>query len=142
MKAMAIMQKQVESGRYARESIIRFDEGLIGFSDCKNFVLLENEAIAPFRRLECSDNPEVGFYVLDPGTVQNSYYRLIPEREWETVGLTERAERLAFVICIIGPTPAESTGNFQAPILINCQKMIGRQMILTEPSLTSRQPLL
>src|SRR4030095_12178119 len=32
-----------------REAIIHFDEGLVGFSECKDFVLMENPTLAPFR---------------------------------------------------------------------------------------------
>ena len=37
------------------ESIFQFDEGLIGFYDCKSFLLIEREEIAPFRWLQSTD---------------------------------------------------------------------------------------
>ena len=51
MRAVATIERKPDSGIYAEDSVLRFAEGLIGFSDCKNFVLLESEGIAPFRRL-------------------------------------------------------------------------------------------
>jgi len=140
MKALATMEKN-DLG-YAAESVIRFEEGLIGFPDCKNFVVMENEDIAPFRRLQSTDRPEVGFLVIDPEVVLEGYHAMVPVREWEALGLTELSGGIALVICIIGPTSGESTGNLQAPLVINYQKMVGKQIILTESPLSSRHPLL
>jgi flagellar assembly factor FliW len=141
MKAVATLEKTAETGLYAEDSILRFKEGLIGFSDCKSFVLLENDGIAPFRRLQSTNRPEVGFLVLDSMYLSKNFLSMVPEREWESVGLKDPAARLAFVICIIGPSPAESTGNLQAPLIINYADMTGRQLILSDSELSSRQPL-
>jgi flagellar assembly factor FliW len=141
MKAAATMENKSETEIYSDDSLLRFQEGLIGFSDCKTFVLLESEAIAPFRRLQSVERKDVGFLVLDPTYVVKDFLSLIPQRDWETIELVDPAARLAFVICIIGPTPAQSTGNLQAPIIINYANMTGRQLILADAELSSRQPL-
>jgi flagellar assembly factor FliW len=141
MKAAATMENKSETEIYSDDSLLRFQEGLIGFSDCKTFVLLESEAIAPFRRLQSVERKDVGFLVLDPTYVVKDFLSLIPQRDWETIELVDPAARLAFVICIIGPTPAQSTGNLQAPIIINYANMTGRQLILADSELSSRQPL-
>jgi flagellar assembly factor FliW len=142
MKAIATMEKTIDASVYSRETIIQFEEGLIGFSDCKSFVLMEKEDIAPFRRLQSVDRPEVGFLVIDPSLIVADYSALIPRREWESLHVNKPADGIALAICIIGPSSAESTGNFQAPLIINHQKMTGKQVILTESRLTSRHPLL
>jgi flagellar assembly factor FliW len=141
MKAAATMENKSETEIYSDDSLLRFQEGLIGFSDCKTFVLLESEEIAPFRRLQSVERKDVGFLVLDPTYVVKDFLSLIPQRDWETIELVDPAARLAFVICIIGPTPAQSTGNLQAPIIINYANMTGRQLILADAELSSRQPL-
>lgn len=142
MKATAMLEKKLDSPAHSRETVIRFDEGLIGFSDCKNFVLMENDEIAPFRRLQSTDRPNVGFLVIDPSVIVSNYHSIIPEREWESLELSTAAAGIALVICIIGPSSTESTGNLQAPLIINYEQMVGKQIILTDTHLTSRHPLL
>ena len=139
MNAMAILEQTVRPQH--KDTIIHFDEGLIGFSECKDFQLMENDGIAPFRLLQSAEKKDVGFMVLDPTVIMRDYYGRIPAREWESVALSTKDPLLAFVICIIGPTPKASTGNFQAPLIINYKKMIGRQLILTDVGLSVRQPL-
>ena len=145
MRAVAtvdsVEQNHLPFIQYSEDSILRFSEGLIGFSDCKSFVLLESEGIAPFRRLQSTERDEVGFLVLDSAYLSKDFPSFVPERDWESIGLTDPNARLAFVICIIGPTPAESTGNLQAPLIINYANMTGRQVILGETELSSRHPL-
>jgi flagellar assembly factor FliW len=142
MKATAIWEEKMHSPANSRETIIQFAEGLIGFSDCKSFVLMENDDIAPFRRLQCIDHSNVGFLVLDPSLVVGNYHSMIPKREWESLELSSPAAGIALAICIIGPSSSESTGNLQAPLVINYEKMVGKQIILTDTQLTSRHPLL
>ena len=144
MKAGA-SERRVQSTsawRGSKDSIIHFEEGLIGFSECKNFVLMENEELSPFRLLQSTEKAEIGFLVLDPTVVVKDYREAVPKREWDTAGVTDLAGQLAFVICIIGPAPAESTGNFQAPLIVNYKNMTGRQIILTDSDFSVRHPLL
>jgi flagellar assembly factor FliW len=140
MNAMAILEKSVRP--LNKNTIIHFDEGLIGFSECRDFELMENEGIVPFRLLQSAEKKEVGFMVLDPSVIMADYYKRIPAREWESIGLSTKDPLLAFVICMIGPSPKDSTGNFQAPLIVNYKKMIGRQVILTDAGLSVRQPLM
>ena len=141
MKAMATLEPNVRTLVPGKDTIIHFDEGLIGFPECKEFQLMESDNIAPFRLLQSSQVKEVGFLVLEPSSVMKDYYSRIPVREWESIGLMPGDPHLAFAICIIGATPRDSTGNFQAPLIINCKTMIGRQLILTDAALSVRQPL-
>jgi flagellar assembly factor FliW len=125
----------------SKDAVIHFDEGLIGFSECKDFVLLENESLAPFRLLQSLESPQVGFLVLEPTALINNYYEHIPGRDWESLGVDREMKPLAFIIVVIGATPETSTGNFQAPLLINYDKMIGKQVILTDTGFSVRHPL-
>ena len=126
----------------ATDSVIQFEEGLIGFYDCKRFLLVEREEMAPFRWLQSTERPDVGFLVIDPALVMSDYRAIIPHREWESLGLRDRKDGLVLITCSVGPTTAESTGNLQAPLLVNYETKAGKQVILTETGLASRHPLL
>jgi flagellar assembly factor FliW len=126
----------------ATERLIQFDEGLIGFYDCKNFMLVEREDIAPFLWLQSTERQDVGFLVIDPALVVHDYKAVIPNREWDSLGIRSAAEGQILVTCSVGSRSASSTGNLQAPLLVNYNTNIGKQIILTETGLTSRHPLL
>ena len=141
MKAMQAYDQTTQLKLKSKDAIIHFDEGLIGFSDFKDFVLMENDSLAPFRLLQSLESPQVGFLVLEPTALANNYYDLVPAREWESLGVTGKTKPLAFVIVVIGNTPQASTGNLQAPLLVNYEKMVGKQIILTDSGLSVRQRL-
>jgi len=124
------------------DAVIHFEEGLIGFPDCKNFILMESETLAPFRLLQCLDSPQVRFLVLEGAALINDYYDRVPVREWESIGVTGTTKPLAFIIVVIGTSPETTTGNFQAPLLINYDRMIGKQVILSDPGLSVKYPLM
>src|SRR5207244_4322385 len=102
---------------------------------------MENDSLAPFRLLQSLESPQVGFLVLEPTAMANNYYDLVPAREWESLGIAGKTKPLAFVIVVIGNNPQSSTGNFQAPLLVNYDKMVGKQIILTDSGFSVRQPL-
>jgi flagellar assembly factor FliW len=102
---------------------------------------MENEALAPFRLLQSVEMPDVGFLVLEPTMLVSNYYDRVPNRDWEAVSVNGTTKPLAFVIVVIGSTPETSTGNFQAPLLVNYDKMIGKQVILTDSEFSVRQSL-
>ena len=84
------------------ESIFQFDEGLIGFYDCKSFLLIEREEIAPFRWLQSTDRADIGFLVIDPSLVVTDYKTVIPSREWESLGLGNPEAGIVLVTCMVG----------------------------------------
>lgn len=141
MNAIAPVIQRTDAPVYGKDSIIFFEEGLVGFPECKNFVLKESEAITPFQVLECIDS-DLNFIVIEPSLVRGNYHDRVPEREWASIGVTDHDKRVAFSIVIIGSTPEESTGNLQAPLLINYDSMTGKQVILMDSDFSVRQPLI
>ena len=142
MKVIESLNLTGESEGQDQKTLIHFEEGLIGFSDVKNFNLLENDYLAPFRLLRAVEGPDVGFLVLDPTTRIPDYCQLIPSREWKSLGVTNPEDYLAFITVVLGATAEESTGNFQAPLLVNHRQMVGKQVIMTDSGFSVREPLL
>jgi flagellar assembly factor FliW len=138
----AMMEPPAQIGTYGKDTILHFDEGIIGFAACKEFVVIETEDIQPFRFLQDARSNEVSFLVMDPRIRVPDFYDQIPTREWESIGVTNPGHRLALVIVNIGMNPRESSANFQAPILVNYETMRCRQVILTDSGFCLRYPLL
>ena len=141
MKARTALDQPAQPKLKSKDPVIHFEEGLVGFSEFKDFVLMENSGLAPFWLLQSLESPSLGFLVLEASTLVPNYNALVPAREWESLGLAGERNARAFVIVVVGPTPEASTGNFQAPLLVNCGKMVGKQVILTDSGFSVRQPL-
>ena len=62
MNVIEILDQVDHSDVRGQETVIHFEEGLIGFSNFKNFNLLENDYLAPFRLLRAvGSRPTWGF---------------------------------------------------------------------------------
>ena len=48
------------------EEIIEFAEGLLGFEDAHRFVILNHQDGSPFRWLQCVDNGDLAFVIIEP----------------------------------------------------------------------------
>src|SRR4051812_50149567 len=96
MKAMQAYDQTTQLKLKSKDAIIHFDEGLIGFSEFKDFVLMENDSLAPFRLLQSLESPEVGFLVLEPTALVNHYYDLVPAREWQSLDVGAGPETAGF----------------------------------------------
>src|SRR5262245_3850696 len=88
--------------RHDAEFVVRMDEGLIGFSQYREFVFLDSPDVLPFRVMQSVAAPKTAFAVLDPTILVPRYLDVVPLREWEAIGLFNRSSRLAFVIASIG----------------------------------------
>jgi flagellar assembly factor FliW len=141
VKNAAILEQGTDAQLHNGRFVIRMDEGLIGLSTRKHFVLVENSDIAPFRMMESVESPKVGLAVIEPAALIRGYMDRIPEREWEALGVIDAPQRLALVIVSIGPRPQDSTANLLAPILVNQYTMTARQVILPGVSFSSKHPL-
>jgi len=135
---MRVMKSDDEFELKATDAVIHFAEGLIGLAECKDFVLIENLGLTPFRLLQSVASPQIGFLVVEANRLIRDFHEYVPLREWESIGI-EPTKELVFVIVTIGSTPETSRGIFQAPILVNYRKMIGKQVILTDSAFSIRR---
>ena len=116
---------QVEEG-----AVIDFPEGLLGFSNLRHFVLLENENSEPFKWLQSLSDPSLALPIVDPVRIFPGYSDAAAEDDLASVQAESPSDVLTFVVAIIPKDPLESTVNLKAPVIINFKKMIGRQVIL------------
>ena len=63
---MKIQTQRLGAVEATPESFVTLPEGLIGFEDQREFVLVRPDTQTPFRWLLSFSNPELAFAVLDP----------------------------------------------------------------------------
>ena len=102
--------------------IFTFPDGLIGFSDHKEFILISEEATAPFRWLLSVSNPAIGFPLLSPWHVDFGYS---PDYKYDIDTCS------VFVIVTLSDEQKQTTANMKAPIILNVQTQLGTQIILS-----------
>ena len=113
------------------EKIIKFERGIPGFENLREFVVVEKEESYPIMWLVSLDSPDVAIPVIDPWLVRIDYSVDIDEetiRELEIEGMEDL--RILSVLVIPVGNPKEMTINLMAPIIINKRTGKGKQIIM------------
>jgi flagellar assembly factor FliW len=106
---------------------IAFPDGIPGFEACRRFVLLTADSLAPLQRLESIEGPPAAFLGIDPRLLLTSYRCRLSDTDMRALGADGDSPLLWFAI--ISETDGELSANLRAPIVINPQRMIGRQVL-------------
>lgn len=112
---MKIKTKQFGEIEVPDDLVIRFNDGLIGFEELKNYVLIKLEDNI-FYWLNSIEKPEIAFPLFALRLIDENY----PQEEHHE----------AFGIVILNPDPLKITINLKAPVYINQDEKTGFQKIL------------
>lgn len=119
------------------EQIVDFPLGLPGFADEQRFVFLPIPD-SPFFSMQ-SVSSELQFFVMNPFELFKDYEFKIPDSSVELLQLTRPETVATWVILTLKDELAASTANMQAPIIVNSQTGIGKQLVLDQYQM--RQPI-
>jgi flagellar assembly factor FliW len=113
----------------AESEIITFEEGLLGFEDYHRYIVLNTDDGSPFRWLQCIDDGNLAFVIIEPLSFMFEYDLEISDSDAEFIGLTRAEDAVLYVIVSIPQNPKDMTANLQGPLVINVANRNGRQII-------------
>jgi flagellar assembly factor FliW len=126
---------------FREEVLLTFPSGIIGFPDSTRYVILDHDRDVPFKWLQSADEPEVAFVVMDPLLFKPDYRVEIPAEEIPELTAKDESDLAMFVILTIPSSdPKSLTANLRAPVIVNRNTRVAKQVILTE-ELPTRYPL-
>ncbi len=103
------------------EYIFKFKDGMLGFEDLHDYVLISEESTAPFKWLISVDEPEIGFPLLSPWHI-DVYYDPGIKYDLE--------KQVLFVVITLEDENGDMSANMKAPVIFNIEKQTGEQIIL------------
>lgn len=109
------------------DDVLEFPSGLIGFEDCRQWVLLadaQNEALG---WLQCISRPDVAMPVVSPRRFVENYQFRVFRSELAPLGLADVQD--AHVLAIVGKRDRGLTLNLKAPVVLNLARRMGRQVV-------------
>jgi len=126
---------------YESKAVIDIREGMLGFAQHKQYILIENEEIHPFKWLQSLDDQYVSFPVIDAHVVLRDYSCAISLEDLRSLQIDQPEDVVTFAVAIIPDDPLLTTVNLKAPLLVNHKRMIGKQIVLTNSDYHTHQPL-
>ena len=114
------------------EVVMQFPDGVLGFPESRQFILLEHDAEgSPFKWLQSLDNPELAFIVIDPYLYDPQYRFDIDLDTMRLIGTADPADCAVMgIVHVPRETPHGMTANLKAPLVVNVGSRRGRQIIL------------
>jgi flagellar assembly factor FliW len=112
------------------ENIFFFASGILGFPDCRRFILIPHPKGGSFQWLQSVDQAEVAFILTDPQLFVSDYRIDIRLEDIAVIEAGELEEVRVYVIVRVPPRPEKPSINLVGPILVNEKKKQGMQHVI------------
>lgn len=124
---------------YEANEIITFPEGLFGFEDENEYLLIrfDNEDDT-LLALQSVKTPYLSFITLNPFRVMPDYEPYVSDEDLEFLDVNNQENVAIYTIAVVGDEVKDTTVNLKAPLVINPETKKGRQVILEDPAYTCR----
>jgi flagellar assembly factor FliW len=128
---MKVQTKFNETVEINESDILYFEHGLPGFENEKQFVLIPMDK-TPFSILQSVKSSSLAFVTADPFVFFKDYDFELSLSVQEQLQIRNANDVFVQVVLTVADQFEKSTANLQAPIIINNQKNIGKQIVLTD----------
>mgnify|MGYP003454904572 FL=1 len=127
--------------RIEKENVINFENGMLGFEDLKQFVIVDIEECLPFEWLVSVKDTSVAFPILNPMPFFTDYNPTNSIGDLSLLGIKDTKNVEVFCTVTLGNSPSDVTINLKGPILVNMKSKKGKQFVLTEDYYSLHHPL-
>lgn len=121
--------------------IITFANGIPGFLEEKEFVILPFGEETGISIMQAVENSQLAFVVTDPFFFFKDYDFTIDDQVVEQLQLESEKDVTVYVILTVQDPFEKTTANLQAPVVINHKKQLGKQVILTNTNYQTKHSL-
>lgn len=127
---MVIENKKIKDLKIDKKDVIHFNEGIPGFEDYRDYVLLQEQDVPFVMTLQSIDDEAPSFVVIDPFAFVQNYNPKLSKKELKYFG-TDNEEDLKFLLVTVIPKEMKDTVvNLKSPIIINAKTNNAKQIIL------------
>lgn len=120
------------------DKIIRFEHGILGFPDLKDFTLIfniEKGVESSIKWLQSLDEPNFAMPVMNPSLVMDDYVPMFDRELLKPLGGSLEPEKLLMLVTVTVPKDiTQTTVNLKAPIIVNVEERKAVQLISDDDS--------
>lgn len=125
---------------YSDNELISFTEGLIGLPQLTKFLVVPHKEDSPFRWLQSIEEPSLAFLVANPWHYFPDFAPDLSDHDARALHLDGSIQPVLVCTATVPHGNAnEMTLNLLAPIVINCEARIGKQVVLETEAYTIKQ---
>jgi len=124
------------------DKIIDFPHGILGFSQARQFILFPHKENSPFVWLQSIEDGSLAFVLIQPNLVMPEYHVEVEKTALDELNVQNTSS--LEVLCIVTVPrnrPEDMTVNLLGPIVINPDKRLAKQLVITKGGYSHRHPI-
>lgn len=138
---MSIMTARFGRIEYDEALAITFPEGLPGLENTRRYVLLHTEETEPIFWMQSLEDPALSLPVASAFDIMEDFALDVDDDDLELLRIERPEDVMVLVIVVIPDEIARMTANFAAPVLIQPQAGLGKQIFSPGTKYSVRQPI-
>lgn len=136
----------LESSRFGSIEVpeairLQFPQGMIGFPDHTEYVLLKQRPDSVFMWLHSTTDPQLAFPVVLPWAFFWEYEVKLGDEDLEAINVENASQISIMCVVNVGSDVRKGTINLFSPIVINNDERLAKQVINTADGYSTRDPL-
>jgi len=137
---------QIQTTRFGtievnESDLVNFSEGLLGFVELRKFILLDDPNDEIFAWLQSCERPAIAFPILEPELFAENFNPTITKGDLQAINLTGKDGMRLFTIVTIPEDATQMTANLKAPVAINIEKRLAKQVVVQENEYQIKYPI-
>lgn len=128
----------------AEEKVLTFDNGIMGFEDCKRYTILYNNESGErpvISWLQSLDEQELALPVIHPMFAKEDYNPIVEDELLAGIGELTGENQVIFVTLTVPKDLTKMTANLKAPIVINADTRKGCQIVVENADYVVKYPV-
>lgn len=116
----------------AEKHVIHFPNGIYGFEEIRNFILLQEDDSRTIWSLQAADGPYPSLIVVDPSLLLPGYAPKLGAAERRALGNPQEEDLCWLAVAVIRKKPEDTVVSLKSPLVINVKNRVGMQVILED----------
>jgi flagellar assembly factor FliW len=138
---------KIETARFGELSIEEsgiyyFAQGIPGFEEYRRYVLLQPSLEVPFCYLQSVEDGDLAFLITDPFLHAPNYEFELPDSLKLELRVTQPNHVSVWAIVTASRSLEDATMNLMAPLVLNVEEKLGKQVILHDSGYAAKHPLM
>ncbi len=119
-----------------KEDILSFTEGILGFESLKRFFIVDPGDSTLILWLQSIDDGSVAFPIIEPKIFKPDYVAKLMPSDLNSIELEDISSSRIYTVLTIPSDITQMSANLKAPIVINNDKKLARQIVLQDSKLS------
>jgi flagellar assembly factor FliW len=138
---MEILTSRFGKISFSSKEVYEFSKGIYGFPEKKKFIWLKLKETEPFKWLQSIEAGNWAFLLIDPFLFYPDYDPQVSKKELGDIKLISLKRSEIYAIASLSPHTKEARANLVAPLIINPDKNLGKQVVLKGSNYRIHHPI-